>query len=274
MDYDTSGIKLSSYHNGQEQRLKWPEVEKRIHVLIAAGQYLDEAEQKVPDEKDTRTEGEILREKLAERGIVNGQVADPEKLDNDPFIRQVMADVTAREMEQVAEAAEPAPLELAQTEPPEPEASPDESAAPDEPAVTSEPVAFYPAGQNNLPYDIVVEKLRIDPPEQEKPASPARNFHITDEHLGEGGPKQKFARNVEAIRTLQTIEAEGRSATPEEQTVLSQYVGWGRLHKMYLKNHRPVPYQSLILSGKRCIVLADPNGQATERCRLIVQQMT
>lgn len=43
---------------------------------------------------------------------------------------------------------------------------------------------------------------------------------------------------------------------------------------MYLKNHRPVPYQSLILSGKRCIVLADPNGQATERCRLIVKQMT
>ena len=229
LDYDASGVKLRSYPKGQEQRLKWPEVEKRIHVLIAAGQYLDEAEQKVPDEKDTRTEGEILREKLAERGIVNGQVADPEKLDNDPFIRQVMADVTAREMEQVAKAAEPAPPELAQTEPPEPEASPDESAAPDEPAVTSEPVAFYPAGQNNLPYDIVVEKLRIDPPDQEKPVSPAQNFRITDEHLGEGGPKQKFAHNMEAIRTLQAIEAEGRSATPEEQEILSQYVGWGGL---------------------------------------------
>src|SRR5699024_10550944 len=104
---------------------------KRIHVLIATGQYRDEAEQTVP------TEGEILREKLAERGIVNGQLVDPEKLDGDPFIRQVVADVTAREMEQVAEAAEPAPLELAQTEPPKPEASPGESAAPDEPAVTS-----------------------------------------------------------------------------------------------------------------------------------------
>ena len=127
------------------------------------------------------------------------------------------------------EAAEPAPLELAQTEPPEPEASPDKSAAPDKPAVTSEPVAFYPAGKNSLPYDIVIEKLRIENPEPEISVAPARNFRITDEHLGEGGPKQKFARNIEAIRTLQAIEAEGRSATPEEQIVLSQYVGWGGL---------------------------------------------
>ena len=127
------------------------------------------------------------------------------------------------------EAAEPAPLELAQTEPPEPETSPDESAAPDEPTVTSEPVAFYPADKNNLPYDVVVEKLQIENPEPEISAPPARNFRITDEHLGEGGPKQKFACNIDAIRTLQAIEAEGRSATPEEQEILSQYVGWGGL---------------------------------------------
>ena len=127
------------------------------------------------------------------------------------------------------EAAEPAPLELAQTEPPEPETSPDESAAPDEPTVTSEPVAFYPADKNNLPYDVVVEKLQIENPEPEISAPPARNFRITDEYLGEGGPKQKFARNIEAICTLLAIEAEGRSSTPEEQEILSQYVGWGGL---------------------------------------------
>ena len=102
-------------------------------------------------------------------------------------------------------------------------------AAPNELTVTSEPVAFYPAGKNNLPYDIVIEKLRIKNPEPEISVAPARNFRITDEHLGEGGPKQKSARNVEAIRTLQAIEAEGRSATSEEQIVLSQYVGWGGL---------------------------------------------
>ena len=57
----------------------------------------------------------------------------------------------------------------------------------------------------------------------------AGNFHITDEHLGEGGAKQKYARNIEAIRTLFQLEQEHRGATAEEQQVLSQYVGWGGL---------------------------------------------
>ena len=58
---------------------------------------------------------------------------------------------------------------------------------------------------------------------------PAGNFHITDDHLGEGGAKQKYARNIEAIRTLFKLEQEHRGATAEEQQVLSQYVGWGGL---------------------------------------------
>ena len=58
---------------------------------------------------------------------------------------------------------------------------------------------------------------------------PAGNFHITDYHLGEGGAKQKYARNIEAIRTLFKLEQEHRGATAEEQQVLSQYVGWGGL---------------------------------------------
>ena len=63
-----------------------------------------------------------------------------------------------------------------------------------------------------------------------EPASePAGNFRITDDHLGEGGAKQKYARNIEAIRTLFKLEQEHRGATAEEQQVLSQYVGWGGL---------------------------------------------
>ena len=57
----------------------------------------------------------------------------------------------------------------------------------------------------------------------------AQNFRITDEHLGEGGPKQKYQRNVLAIQTLKQIEAENRTATQEEQEILSRYVGWGGL---------------------------------------------
>ena len=63
----------------------------------------------------------------------------------------------------------------------------------------------------------------------EPESEPVGNFHITDEHLGEGGAKQKYARNIEAIKTLFQLEQEHRGATAEEQQVLSQYVGWGGL---------------------------------------------
>ena len=64
----------------------------------------------------------------------------------------------------------------------------------------------------------------------------AGNFHITDDNLGVGGPKQKFARNIEAIQTLRTLEQEHRGATAEEQQVLSKYVGWGGLADVFDPN--------------------------------------
>ena len=70
----------------------------------------------------------------------------------------------------------------------------------------------------------------LDEARNAEPAlEPAGNFCITDDHLGEGGAKQKYARNIEAIRTLFKLEEEHRGATAEEQQVLSQYVGWGGL---------------------------------------------
>ena len=105
-----------------------------------------------------------------------------------------------------------------------------------EPKFTTETVASYPAEENHLPYDVVIQTIRTGEPEPptpshdpEPPQPEAGNFRITDTHLGEGGPKEKFRRNVEAIRTLKQIEAEGRGATPAEQEVLSRYVGWGGL---------------------------------------------
>ena len=65
---------------------------------------------------------------------------------------------------------------------------------------------------------------------------PAGNFRITDDHLGEGGAKQKYARNIEAIRTLFKLEQEHRGATAEEQQALSQYVGWGGLSDAFDPN--------------------------------------
>ena len=103
------------------------------------------------------------------------------------------------------------------------------------PGPRAETVAFYPGDKNGLPYDIEIRTLRVDEPEHEPPApepTPVRaagNFRIMDDHLGEGGPKDKFWRNVKAIATLKQIENENRQATPEEQHILSQYVGWGGL---------------------------------------------
>ena len=100
------------------------------------------------------------------------------------------------------------------------------------PVRTEKTVAVYPAKENNLPFDIVIQTISTESPtvEAEHPApEPAGNFHITDDHLGEGGAKQKYARNIEGIRTLFKLEQEHRGATAEEQQVLSQYVGWGGL---------------------------------------------
>ena len=100
------------------------------------------------------------------------------------------------------------------------------------PVRTEKTVAVYPAKENNLPFDIVIQTISTESPtvEAERPTLElAGNFRITDDHLGEGGAKQKYARNIEAIRTLFKLEQEHRGATAEEQQVLSQYVGWGGL---------------------------------------------
>ena len=104
-----------------------------------------------------------------------------------------------------------------------------------QPDDTVKTVAIYPAEENRMPYDIVIQKIgskspTLDAVEPERSTLElAGNFHITDDDLGVGGPKQKFARNIEAIRTLFKLEEEHRGATAEEQQVLSQYVGWGGL---------------------------------------------
>ena len=147
------------------------------------------------------------------------------------------------------------------------------------PTIHSETVAVYPGDKNNLPYDVVVERLHIEEPEPPAPVtepektfeevldehpvsiqvngqwqtfpnvkaaeeasyeeykanlrSNAQNFRITDEHLGEGGPKAKFQANIEAIKLLKYLEETTGQATPEQQEVLSRYVGWGGLSNAF-----------------------------------------
>ena len=135
------------------------------------------------------------------------------------------------------------------------------------PAYTEETVAVYPGDKNNLPYDVEIRTLRFDEPEPPSfeevvDANPisvqvggewqtfpnreaaekamyeeykdnlrrnAENFRITDDALGVGGAKAKFRANMAAIHLLKELEFEGLQASPEQQEILSRYVGWGGL---------------------------------------------
>ena len=114
---------------------------------------------------------------------------------------------------------------------------------------TSETVEYYSAEETKLPFDVEVQVLRTKEPEppldRGSALTPPRkkthtalaqplntsgsNYRITDHHIGEGAPLERFQRNLDAIRLLKTVEAEDRTATAEEQAVLAQYVGWGGL---------------------------------------------
>ena len=107
-----------------------------------------------------------------------------------------------------------------------------------EPAYTEETVAVYPGDKNNLPYDVEIRTLRFDEPEHDPPAPlpPAENFRILDDNLGTGGAKAKFRANMAAINLLKELEFEGLQASPEQQEILSRYVGWGGLADAFDEN--------------------------------------
>ena len=96
-----------------------------------------------------------------------------------------------------------------------------------------------PAKKEELPALPPVRREKVSPfiLHPEIPSSERHNFRITDDHLGEGGAKTKFKNNVAAIRTLQEIEFDNRLATPEEQDILSRYVGWGGLPQAFDENN-------------------------------------
>ena len=85
--------------------------------------------------------------------------------------------------------------------------------------------------QHNLPLDSGAIELPAQPKQE------PMNFRITDDDLGAGGPKTKYKANVEAIRVLQTLDAEQRQATAEEQEILSRYVGWGGIPQVFDENN-------------------------------------
>ena len=96
----------------------------------------------------------------------------------------------------------------------------------------SDPAPQQPQEEIRL-HNLVIDLTGQETERKEAEPYKAQNFHITDEHLGEGGAKTKYAFNIAAIQTLKQIEAEGRQATPQEQETLSKYVGWGGLPQAF-----------------------------------------
>ena len=108
--------------------------------------------------------------------------------------------------------------------------------ATEEPSASSEQAGLQPKKEESLPPPPTRprhEGITFTTLHPESPPEQRRNFRITDGHLGEGGAKTKFHNNVSAIQTLRKIESEGRLATPEEQEILSRYVGWGGLPQVF-----------------------------------------
>lgn len=146
---------------------------------------IDDSAPDVEEDSFDDIDPQQIRKNLEAVGIVDGEVVDPEALDNSPFIRQVMEDVQNIESLPVPSAV-PRPVE---------------------------------------------RRLHVLHPEISTDSR--TNFHILTDDLGVGTPLERFNNNVNAIRLLHTLESENRLATPNEQDILSQYVGWGGLPQFF-----------------------------------------
>ncbi len=174
-----------------------------------------------------------IREALERRGIVGGQVADPERAESDPFIQQVMADA-----EQASASPEEAPDGTGEA--PFPYAVGDTVRLEDGKPFLIEEVGTFTIRLRDpsLAYHIIRAEsresfARLMERYPQTALSPAQNFRITDDDLGVGGAKTRYGWNVAAIRTLRALEAEDRSATLQEQETLSRYVGWGGIPQAF-----------------------------------------
>lgn len=265
VDHDGKGIHFSNHNYKEKHTITWKVVARRLRELIALDRYLTEKEKVyLPEYEAQEAERRLLlEEKAAERGALRAAAAAMDERRKDaqysfslgdavqlgattyailgydehtvmlsdpkyPLLSEDMArDVFERRLRE-----NPANDHLiVETEP---TTSNEETESTTE--IVTETVEVISAEDNHMPYDVVIQTIRTEEREPERPIEKT-NFRITDDALGHGGPKTKFRMNMDAIRTLQTIEFEQRLATPEEQEVLSRYVGWGSLPQVFEENN-------------------------------------
>ena len=261
VNHDWKGLEFERYPDHQKITLKWAQVEQYIDLMIQSDRYLTDREKEhytppvsaKPDADLTHAKN-LIREfcqeeydsesdfsNLSKIGIAYTHATDediPIQVNVDLVgyrVERYLGDILVdeRQYESLANLTE---TELEALDFSELVSVTDKElehyhSKTDEPELTDEEL-------DELPISAVMDgkvqtfpdAAALDEALNTEPASePAGNFHITDDHLGEGGAKQKYARNIEAIRTLVKLEQEHRGATAEEQQVLSQYVGWGGL---------------------------------------------
>lgn len=265
VDHDGKGIHFSNHDYKEKHTITWKAVARRLRELIALDRYLTEKEKAyLPEYEAKEAERRLpLAEEAAAREALRAAAAAMDERRKDaqysfslgdtvqlgattytilgydehtvmlsdpkyPLLSEDMArDVFERRLRE-----NPANDHLIiETEP---TASNEETESKTE--IVMETVEVISAEENHLPYDVVIQTIRTEEREPVKPIEKT-NFRITDDALGHGGPKAKFRMNMNAIRILQTIEFEQRLATPEEQEVLSRYVGWGSLPQAFEENN-------------------------------------
>ena len=215
VNHDGKGLEFDHYPEHTKITLSWTQVEKYIDLMIQSDRYLT----------DTEKEQCTARQETANYNVGDEVVVDLPTRTIEGTIgyvgeTDVRIDTSAHGQSWDNEVINKQQFEnaLRQEEPDVPELTDEELDELPISAVIDGEVLTFP---NAAALD---EALHAEPAPE-----PAGNFHITDEHLGEGGAKQKYAQNIEAIKTLFRLEEEHRGASAEEQEVLAQYVGWGGL---------------------------------------------
>ena len=259
VDHDGKGIHFSNHNYKEKHTITWKVVARRLRELIALDRYLTEKEKAyLPEYEAKEAERRLqLEEKAAARSALQAAaVAMDERRKNaqyafslgdtvqlgmttytilgydettvslsDPKYPLLSEDMERDVFEQRLRESPANDRLIAEAQEAEPQSGP-----------VTETVEVIPAEENHLPYDVIIQTIRAEEHESVKHAEKI-NFRITDDALGHGGPEAKLRMNMDAIRTLQTIEFEQRLATPEEQEILSRYVGWGSLPQVFEENN-------------------------------------
>ena len=255
VDHDGKGLHFSNHNHKEKHTITWKAVARRLRELIALDRYLTEKEKAYLPEyeaKEAERRLQLAEEAAAREALRAAAAAMDERRKNAQYafslgdaVQLGMTTYTILGYDETTVSLSDPKYPLLSEDMPRDvfEQRLRESPANDrliaeaqgaepQPGPVAETVEVIPAEENHLPYDVVIQTIRTEEREPAKPAEKT-NFRITDDALGHGGPKAKFRMNMDAIRTLQTIEFEQRLATPEEQEVLSRYVGWGSLPQVF-----------------------------------------